>query len=351
MCATIVAFAAVLYFAYLIQDTIKLVFISIFLAIALGPVVDFFQFRRMPRSLAILLSYLAFTAMIAGVALLVVPPVVQQVDELAQDLPTYIQDVRDNSTFRELDDKYSITDKLVEQAEELPATLGDAAGTLQAVTFGAFSAAIQLITVITLTFLFLLQGRRLLESAYGFMGEEKAERYRTVANDIYGSVAGYVMGKLLMSLIAGIITYVTLLILGVPFAAPLAVLMGFLSLIPMVGATIAAVFIALITLFHDFPTATIIWIIVAVVYQQLENNLLQPVIFRKTTDVQPIIVIVAILIGSALLGVLGALVAIPVAAAVQIIIRDWWKYRQYDRGLTGPPHIGSTSEAPASEPA
>ncbi len=304
---------------------------------ALGPVVNFFQVKRMPRSIAILLSYLAFMALVAGIGLLVVPPVVDQVDGLAQDLPSYIEDVRNNETFRELDDKYSITDKLVEQAEQLPSTLGDAAGTLQAVTFGAFSAAIQLIAVMTLTFLFLLQGRRLLDGIYKFMDEGRSTRLKAVADDIYGSVAGYVIGKLIMCLIAGVVTYVALVLLGVPFAVPLAVLMAFLSLIPMVGATIAAVFIAFITAFNDFPTSTIVWIIVAVVYQQLENNLLQPVIFKKTVDVNPIIVIVAILIGSALLGVLGALIAIPVAAAVQIIVRDWWQYRQQDRAesLTG----------------
>lgn len=331
ICVTIVAVAAALYFAYLIQDTIKLVFISIFLAVALGPLVDIFHRKRVPRVLAILLAYISLTVVTVGVALLVVPPVVSQVDQLARDIPGYLQDVRENDTFRELDDRYHIVKELNKQAKQLPSKLGDAASTLQSVTFGAFSAAVQLITVLTLTFFFLLDGRRILEWWYGFLNERHRDRYRTVGNDIYRSVAGYVAGKLAMSAFAGITTYIMLLVLGVPFSVPLSVLMAFLSLIPMVGATIAAVLIGLVTAFNDFPTATIIWTIFAIVYQQVENSVVQPVIFKKTVDVQPIIVIVAILIGAALLGVLGALIAIPVAAAVQIVIRDWWAYRQADR--------------------
>jgi predicted PurR-regulated permease PerM len=117
----------------------------------------------------------------------------------------------------------------------------------------------------------------------------------------------------------------------VPFAVPLAVLVAFLDLIPLVGATIGSVFVALVTLFVDFPTATIVWLIVTVVYQQVENHVVQPIVYRQTVDVRPLVVIVSILIGGSLLGVLGALVAIPVAATVQILLRDWWAQRQERR--------------------
>jgi predicted PurR-regulated permease PerM len=103
--------------------------------------------------------------------------------------------------------------------------------------------------------------------------------------------------------------------------------MAFLDLIPLVGATIGGVVIGIVTAFNDFPTATIVWVIVFLVYQQVENNLLQPLVYRKTVDVAPLLVIVSILIGSTLLGVLGALVAIPVAAAAQIVVRDFWARR------------------------
>ena len=145
------------------------------------------------------------------------------------------------------------------------------------------------------------------------------------------AVAGYVAGAGAIALIAGTLTFIVLTILGVPFAGPLAVLAGFMSLIPLIGATIAAVIIGIVTLFNDFPTDTIVWTVWAIVYQQLENNLVQPQIQKRTVDVQPFVVLTAVLFGSALLGVLGALVAIPVAASIQIIVREWWAWRQEER--------------------
>jgi predicted PurR-regulated permease PerM len=113
----------------------------------------------------------------------------------------------------------------------------------------------------------------------------------------------------------------------VPFAAPLAVFAGLASLIPLVGATVAAVLIGVVTLFNDFPTDTIIWAIWAIIYQQIENNVIQPQIQRRTVQVQPIVVLVAVLFGSTLLGILGAIVAIPLAACIQILVREWWAWR------------------------
>jgi predicted PurR-regulated permease PerM len=145
------------------------------------------------------------------------------------------------------------------------------------------------------------------------------------------AVGGYVQGALTIALIAGVQAFIVLSILGVPFAAPLGVLAGLASLIPLVGATIAAVLIGVVTVFHDFPTATIVWTIWAIVYQQLENNLIQPQVQRRTVQVQPFIVLVAVLFGSTLLGIVGAIVAIPVAASLQIAVREWWEWRHEQR--------------------
>ena len=133
------------------------------------------------------------------------------------------------------------------------------------------------------------------------------------------AVGGYVAGALTIAVIAGVATYIVLAILGVPFKGPLAVMAGLFSLIPLVGATIAAVLIGIVTVFQDFPTATIVWAIWAIVYQQLENHLLQPQIQKRTVNVHPMLTIVAVLFGGTLLGILGAIVAIPVAASIQIL--------------------------------
>jgi predicted PurR-regulated permease PerM len=169
--------------------------------------------------------------------------------------------------------------------------------------------------------------------------------------NVSSAVAGYVAGALTIAFIAGTLTFIVLSILGVPFAGPLAVLAGFASLIPLVGATIAAVLIGIVTLFNDFPTDTIVWTVWAIVYQQLENNLVQPQIQKRTVDVQPFVVLTAVLFGSALLGVIGALVAIPVAASIQITIREWWAWRKEERlRLEALAQGSATSTGPGGDP-
>jgi predicted PurR-regulated permease PerM len=325
---TVSALAVFLYVLYVVRAVVVLVFVAGFLAIALGPPVDWLQRVGMRRSLAIIEVYLAIAASIFGVGLLVVPPVVDQVNGLSKDIPGWVKDLRKSKTFRKYDDKYHISKKLNDQAAKLPSKLGSAASTLQDVTVGVFGALVKLVTVLTMTFFFLLDGGRIVGWLLRIRGPTEEERLRGLFADIYRSTAGYVAGNLIISLIAGVTTYITLTVLGVPFAAPLSVLMAFLDLIPLVGATIGGVVIAIVTAFHDFPTATIVWVVVFIVYQQVENNVLQPVVYRRTVDVSPLIVIIAILIGSTLLGVLGALVAIPVAAGVQIVIRDVWARRE-----------------------
>jgi len=179
-------------------------------------------------------------------------------------------------------------------------------------------------------------GQRIVDWVLRQVGPGRAERARAVLEDVYGAVAGYVLGNFLISLIAGTGTYLVLEILGVPFAVPLAVLMAFLDLIPLVGATIGGVLIGIVAAISDFPTALIVWAVYFIVYQQIENNLLQPVIYRRTVAVHPLLVLVAVLIGGSRLGVLGALLAIPVAAAIQIVVKDWWRVRKQRVAVTGP---------------
>ncbi len=346
---TLAALVAFVYVLYIVRSVVLLVFIAGFLAVALGPAVDFLSRGRVPRAGAILIVYLAIIAVIVGVGLLVVPPIVSQVDQLAQDVPGYLTDLRANQTFREYDDKYDFSKKLSEQAASLPSRLGDAAGALQSVTVGVFSAGIQLITVLTMAFFLLLDGRRFVEFGVRFRGRRDEERLRPLAEDIYKSTAGYVAGALTLGTIAGVSAFVVLEILGTPFAVPLAVLMFFLDLVPLVGATIAGVVIAIVTAFTGFPTDLIVWVVFFLVYQQVENNVLQPFVYRRAVSVAPLLVIVSILVGSTLLGVLGALVAIPVAAAIQIVIRDLYAHGEI-RGAPPDGDMGADPPLPADAP-
>ncbi len=325
---TLAGLAGLLYALYVVRSVLLLVFIAAFLAVALGPAVDAISRRGLPRPAAILLIYLGIVAVVVGVGLLVVPPVVEQVDQLAADAPGYLNDLRQNATFREYDNRYGIIESLNSQAAALPSKVGDAASALSSVTVGVFAVGVQLITVLTMTFFLLVDGRRLVEFLLRARGPEREARLRPLTEEIYKSTAGYVAGALTLGTTAGLTTLVVLSLLGTPFAVPLAVLMFFLDLVPLVGATIAGVLIGIVTAFTDFPGDLIIWGIFFLVYQQIENNVLQPFVYRRAVSVAPLLVIVSILIGASLLGVLGALVAIPVAAALQIIVRDLWRGAQ-----------------------
>ena len=325
---TLVALAVLLYLLYLVRSVLGLVFIAVFLAVALGPAVDRATRLKLPRPAAILSVFACMFVVIFIVGLLVVPPIVDQVQAFADNIPNYIQDVRANETLREYDDKYNISQKLQDQAASLPSRLGDAAGALQSVTVGVFSAVLQLITVLTITFFLLLDGGRIVNFLLAQARPDHQARLREMAADVYSTTGGYVAGAMTLATICGVTTYVVLSILGVAFSVPLSVLMAFLALIPLVGATIGGVLVAVVTLFDDFPKDTVVWVVFLILYQQFENNVLQPQIYKRTVNLHPLAVITAILIGASLLGVLGALVAIPIAAAIQIVLRDVWRHRR-----------------------
>jgi predicted PurR-regulated permease PerM len=330
------AFGGVLYLLVQIRGTLLLMAIAIFLAVALGPAVDVFA-RMLPRAASILVVYLLIFCVFSGVLALVVPPVITGATDLSKNIPGYIDDLRKNETIRNFDNKYDVTTRLQEEAGKLPSRLGDAATALQSVAAGAFNAAFQLLTILTMTFFLLLDGKRMAAFLLRRFGGRHQRRMRGVVGRIYRSTSGYVAGALTITSINGILTFTILTILGVPFAVPLAVLMSFFGLIPLVGATIGGVIILLVTLFTDFPSATIIYAIFLILYQQVENNVLQPFIFKRTVNVHPLAVIFAILAGSAILGVVGALVAIPVAAGIQIVLREFFgEEPDPDAGLAAP---------------
>jgi predicted PurR-regulated permease PerM len=322
----VAAVLAALYLIYQLRRPIGWLAIAVFLAVALtGPVNRLAL--RMRRGLAITLVYLGLVAVPVLLIALVVPPLITEANNFAENVPQYAEDVTtfvdENERLRNLNEDYDITGQLEKEAQKLPERLGGAAGTLRDLGLGLINSLFALITILVLTAFLLGSGRRWTEALIRLRPPEERQRLRRSLDRIGGAVSGYVAGALMIALIAGVTTYIVLLILGVPFRAPLAVLAGLFSLIPLVGASIAAVLIGVVTLFENFPTATIVWTIWAILYQQFENNVIQPQIQRRTLNVHPFLTIVAVLFGSTLLGVTGALVAIPVAASLQILLREY----------------------------
>jgi predicted PurR-regulated permease PerM len=335
----IVGVVLALYVIYLLRKPIGWIVLATFIAVAMSAPVNLLA-RHMHRGLAIALAYLGLLLVPILLALILVPPIVNGVDDLASKAPQYAADAQDyvqkNDTLRKLEDDYGVITELEAQAKKLPQKIGTAAGTLSDIGVGVVNSVFAGVTILILSIFMVADGRRWVMRALAFQPPERRERLDRALSRISTAVANYVGGALAQATIAGLTSFVVMKILGIPFAAPLAVLVGFADLIPLVGATLAAILVGIVTVFADFPLDTIIWVIWAIIYQQLENTVIQPQIQRRAVDLHPFLVLVSVLFGSTLFGIAGALLAIPAAASVQIALGEWWQFRQSGRAQLVP---------------
>jgi predicted PurR-regulated permease PerM len=293
--------------------------ISLFLAIVLLTAVRVAE-RWMRRTWAVIVVFLGMLIVVSAFFALLIVPLATQVDDLARAAPGYIADLQKNEQIRELDKRYDIIAKAQDQVQNAP---GLAFGTLGRLASGVAGT----VTVLFLALFLMLELPRLTQTALSFMRPDHAERARRVAAEVERTVGGYVAGNLIISMIAGTATYIVLTILGVPYALALALLMALFDLIPLVGATIGAVVAIGVALATEGLFAGIVMVVFNVVYQQVENQLLQPLVYRRTVQLSSFVVMTAVLLGGALLGVFGALIAIPVAGSLQVIARDLLSHR------------------------
>ncbi len=325
----VAAVVLILYVLWLLRRPISWLIIAAFLAVAMAGPINFLQ-RYMKRGFAIALVYFTLVLIPIGLGALLIPPVVNEVGDVADNAPAYAQDVEDfvqkNETLNDLNDKYDITTKLSEEAEKLPSRAGDAAKVLGDIGVGAVNRIFAAITIFILSIFMAAAGPRWVREFIEMQRPEHAERIERTLNRIANAVGNYVGGALVQATIAGVTAYIVLTVLGVPFAGPLAVVVFVFDLIPVVGATLAAVLVAFVAALVNFPVALIVWVVYAIIYQQVENYLIQPQIQRRATKIEPFVVLVAVLFGSTLFGIVGALLAIPTAASIQIAIHEWREY-------------------------
>jgi predicted PurR-regulated permease PerM len=324
-----------LYLVYLLQRPITWIVIAGFIAIALSAPVTILEKQTRRRGRAIALVYLGLILIPVLIGSILVPPLVKETNKLVDQVPTYANDVtkyvEKNRTLRKIERDYNVTGKLQEQAAKLPSKLGGAAGVLSSIGLGIVNSLFAGITILILSIFMIGSGGRWIDAAIRARPPEHHDMLRRAASDISGAVAGYVAGALGQAVVAGVTSFIVLTILGVPYASALALIIALLDLVPLVGATIGALLVGIVTLFNNFPTDTIIWVVWSVVYQQIENTLIQPRIQSRSVNVAPIVVLIAVLFGSTLFGVLGALLAIPIAATLQITFREWQHYRKLVR--------------------
>jgi predicted PurR-regulated permease PerM len=331
-----------LYVIYLLRRPLTWIFIAGFLAIALsGPVNFLSNFTR--RGVAVAAVYLGVILIPVLIFASLVPPIVEQGRNLADSLPQYASDLSDfvqkNERLRSLEQDYDITGKLEEEAGKLPGRVGDAAGVLSGIGLGLVNSLFAGVTILVLSAFLIGSGRRWLDLWAERYRPERAEWMKRLYGRIGNAVGNYVAGALVQATIAGVLAWLVLTILGVPYALPLAVIVFLLDIVPLVGATLGAIVVGIVTLFNDFPTDTIVWAVFSIVYQQLENTVIQPRIQARAVAVHPFVVLVSVLFGSTLFGVLGALLAIPVAAAIQIAIREVSAFKDTPAALVPPKDV------------
>ena len=324
--------------------------VALFFTVVLTPAVDLLQHRaRVRRGVATLLVCLFAFASLGGMVYAFVRPLVDQGRKFADNLPEMIDDAKKGEgTLGEYIDRYDLDQRYEDNRQAIEDQLSTAGGRGLSVLGTVFSGIVAAITVIVLTILLLLGGPDLSQTTLAVVPERHRERVRRVASDAARAVSGYMFGNVVISVLAGIAAYVFLRIAGVPYAEVLALWVAFADLIPLVGATLGAVPTIAVAFLHGTP-AGIAAIVFFILYQQFENNVLQVTVMSKTVNVNPLGVLVSVLIGVEIFGLLGALLAIPVAGVIQVVVRDLWNERE--GRFKDVPTVG-TSETPIDvEPA
>jgi predicted PurR-regulated permease PerM len=287
---------------------------AIFLAVALNPLVTRLE-PKLGRTGATLAVFTVFTLGLLGVVAALVAPFVTQVDQLTTSLPNALHDATRNATFARLDHKFHIVQHAREHAGSLPTYVFGAAGTV-------LGGVVATTTVLFLTLFLLIELPRLCDLVLGQLQPHQRTRAIGIAQHANRQIGGYVFGNLLISLICGTVTLFALLLFGVPYALALAVFMAVFDIIPLVGATIGSFVVIAAAFIFSGTTAGIAMFVIVMVYQQVENHLLQPLIYGRTVQLSSLVVMLAVLVGGAVMGLVGALLAIPIAGTVQHVVGE-----------------------------
>jgi len=296
-----------------------LIFIAAFLAIGLNPAVSRLRTWGVPRGAAVAIVALTLVALLAGGIVALIPPLVTQTNELIRNVPDYIQSLQRNETINDLVERYDIVAKVSSALNA--GTVGNAVGGVVGGAKLLFGTVFNTLTVLVLTIYFMASFDRLRESAFALVPASRRTRVRLLTDEILTKVGAYMVGALAIAVLAGASTWVLAMILGLAYPFALAVAVAVFDLIPQIGATLGAIIVSLVG-FASSLTDGIVCVIFFVVYQQIENYLIYPGVMRRSVKVSDVAAVVAALLGVALFGVIGALVAIPMVAAIQLIMRE-----------------------------
>jgi predicted PurR-regulated permease PerM len=295
---------------------------ALLLAVALDHLVAMLTRRGLSRSLAIAVVMLGVVVLQTGFALVVIPPAVKQGTLLVKSTPGYLKSLRSNRVFQAIDKRLDLAGKVSDVEKKLPDVLEGAASPILSALSGVLSLVAAVVTVFFLTVFMLIFGGRLVRAGLAEARIERQSTYRKVVGKIYQSLGGYVGGLTLICTINATLTTIFLAINGVPFFLPLGILSGFSSTVPYAGPFIAGAVITLLSLVTDGSWHALACVVYFIAYGQLEGNVLGPLIFRRTVHVNPLVVTLSVLFLGEIGGIVGAIVAVPVVAVLQIIVRE-----------------------------
>src|SRR5215210_6818091 len=331
--------------------------IALFLAAVLNPAVNWLQRRHrlMKRPLAIALTYLGILVALLLVVGIFLPVLVDQVNGFikfvstaanAPEGPTkYIRGLAKDNGLGGFIQRFS--DQLDELRKHLGGVLQNLLSSSGQIAISVAGMIAALATVLTLTFFLLLGSERYVNAGVGLFPEAHQPLVRRILGQSAGAISGYITGNLAISVICGITTFVVLLILGMPYAAPLALLVAVLDLIPLVGATLGGALLVIVGLFVE-PWKAVVLLVYIVVYQQVEGSVLQPLVYSKAVQLNGLVILIALLVGGQLLGIPGALLAIPVAEIIRIVVTELLAYRRTPKEAKEPA-VASSSPPATSE--
>jgi len=322
----LLAVALALFLLHELRRVLVWLFLAVFFAAVLAPLVDRVERSVKRRGVAVAIVIIAITVLLGGIAFAFAKPVISQSVEFAEDLPATIDRIRDAPVIRDLRERFNIDSRVGSVGSDLPNQLVGLSGPILSVFASIGQAIVGFISIVVFTIFLLLYGPRLVRTGDDALPDQVRAPTTHIAERSMRAVSGWVVGNLLTSIVAGIMSLIMLLALGVPYAFLLALWVGVADLVPLIGATIGALPAIIVAFLHSV-TAGIVVTIFFIVYQQFENHVLQPLVYGRTIQLNPFVVLLAVVIGVELAGFIGAVVALPVAGVIQVAVEELWGER------------------------
>lgn len=328
--ATVILTVLLIYLIIQLRTPLLWLTIALFVAIAASGPVNLLS-RHMKRGLAIGVVYVLMLLIPIAIGAALLPPLVTSGVNLVEDMPQYINDfqstLQKDDRFRKVDENFDVNQQLTDLAANLQDYVGTAATALGSIGASLISSIFAGFTIFILSMFMVARGRRWIDMAINRRAGPEAEALDRTVDRIGNAVGGYIGGALLQAFIAGLAAFIVLEILGVPSPLILAAIVAAFDIIPMVGSAIAGLAVGIVTIFVGFPIDTIIWALFVIGYQQFENYVLQPRIQARAVELEPFVILIAVLFGGTLMGIVGAILAIPLAATIQITFQEYAKFK------------------------